>query len=436
VVDIVVLGAGLGGISMAYELRSLIGRKANITLLSDSEWFHFVPSNPWVAVNWRKPEDIKVHLPGICKKLKLGFDATGAKHVLPETNSIELNDGRRISYDYLVIATGPALAFDEIEGLGPQANTISICHVDHAKNAAEKWERFCKDPGPIVIGAVQGASCFGPAYEFALIANTDLCKRGIRNKVPITFVTSEPYIGHLGLGGVGDTKGLLESALRDRHIKWITNAKLDRANADSVEVTEVDEDGKPKRQHILPSKLTMFIPGFRGVSCMMGEDGKGLAGLANPRGFIVVDKYQRNPTYKNVFAVGVGIAIPPVEPTPVPVGVPKTGYMIESMVAAVAENIRDLIAGKEASHEGTWSAVCLADFGNKGVAFVAVPQIPPRNINWTGEGYWVHLAKVAFEKYFLRKVRKGLSEPTYERLIMKAMGVVRLHPTPPPAPSE
>jgi sulfide:quinone oxidoreductase len=436
VTDIIVLGAGIGGVSMAYELRSLIGRKANITLVSDSEWFHFVPSNPWVAVNWRKPEDIKVHLPQVCKKLKLGFDGTGAKHVLPSENAIELNDGRRLTYDYLVIATGPALAFDEIEGLGPEANTISICHVDHAKKAAEKWEHFCKDPGPIVIGAVQGASCFGPAYEFALIANADLRKRGIRNKVPITFVTSEPYIGHLGLGGVGDTKSVLESAFRDRDIKWITNAKLDRANADSVEVTEVDEDGKVKRQHTIPSKLTMFIPGFRGVPCMMGEDGKGIAGLANPRGFILVDKHQRNPTFKNIFGVGVGIAIPPFEPTPVPVGVPKTGYMIESMVAAVAENIRDLIAGKEPHREPTWSAVCLADFGNNGVAFVAVPQIPPRNINWTGEGYWVHLAKVAFEKYFLRKVRKGLAEPVYERLIMKMIGVNRLRPEAAPPAAE
>ena len=287
--EIIVLGAGIGGISMAYELRALIGRKANITLLSDLEWFHFVPSNPWVAVNWRKPEDIKVHLPNICKKLKIGFDATGAKHVLPGENAIELNDGRRLTYDYLVIATGPALAFDEIEGLGPEQNTVSICHVDHAKETAEKWERFCKNPGPIVIGAVQGASCFGPAYEFALIVNADLRKRKIRDRVPITFVTSEPYIGHLGLGGVGDTKGVLESAFRDRDIKWVTNAKLDRANAEFVDITEVGDDGQPKRQHSFPSKFTMFIPGFRGVSCMMGEDGKGLAGLANPRGFILVD---------------------------------------------------------------------------------------------------------------------------------------------------
>lgn len=429
---IVVLGAGIGGISMAYELRGTFGRKADITVLSDTEWFHFVPSNPWVAVKWRKPEDIKVHLPGLMKKFNITFDATGAARVLPEQNAVLLKDGRSVSYDYLVIATGPALAFDEIEGLGPTANTISICHVDHAGPAGEKWERFCQNPGPIVVGAVQGASCFGPAYEFALIANADLRKRKIRNRVPMTFVTSEPYIGHLGLGGVGDTKGMLESMLRDRDIKWVTNAKVDRVTADAVEVTEVGDDGNPKQQHRFPSKMTMLIPAFRGVACMMGEDGKPIPGLANPRGFVLIDKYQRNPTYKNIFGVGVGVAIPPYEPTPVPIGVPKTGYMIESMVAAVTENIKSLIAGKEPRCEPTWNAVCLADFGNDGVAFVALPQIPPRNVNWAGQGYWVHLAKLAFEKYFLRKVRKGLGEPTYERLIMKALGINRL---PPPSSS-
>ena len=137
--------------------------------------------------------------------------------------------------------------------------------------------------------------------------------------------------------------------LRDRDIKWVTNAKVDRIAADAVEVTEIGEDGEPKRQHRLPSKMTMFIPAFRGVTCVMGEDGKGLPGLANPRGFVLIDKHQRNPTFKNIFAVGVCVAIPPYEQTPVPVGVPKTGYMIESMVSAVAENIRDLHRGPRAA---------------------------------------------------------------------------------------
>jgi sulfide:quinone oxidoreductase len=196
-----------------------------------------------------------------------------------------------------------------------------------------------------------------------------------------------------------------------------------------VEATEVNEDGSVRKTHKLPSKFTMMIPAFRGVDCLKGEDGKWIPGLTNPRGFVTMDQHQRNPSFRNVFAVGVCTAIPPYEATPVPVGVPKTGYMIESMVTATAHNVADLIDGREPTHVATWNAVCLADFGDSGVAFVALPQIPPRNANWSSQGYWVHLAKVGFEKYFLRKVRKGSSEPGYERFVMKTLGVNRLRQT-------
>ena len=423
---IVVVGAGIGGVPAAYELKELLGKNADITVVSDHDYFQFVPSNPWVAVKWRKPEEIKIHLPEVFGKLGINFYSCGAKQLKPHENRVELNDGSVLSYDYLIIATGPKLAFDEIEGLGPQGHTKSICHVDHAAAASDKWEEFCAAPGPIVVGAVQGASCFGPAYEYALTMVTDLRKRKIRDKAPMTFVTSEPYIGHLGLGGVGDTKSMLESIFRDRDIKWITNAKIDKVTETSVEVTEVNDDGSVKKTHSLPQKFAAFIPGFRGVECLKDPEGKWIEGLTNPRGFILVDQHQRNPKYQNIFAVGVCVAIPPFEPTPVPCGVPKTGYMIESMVTATTHNIAELVEGKTPTHLPTWNAVCLADFGNSGVAFVALPQIPPRNVNWSSQGYWVHLAKIAFEKYFLRKIRKGSSEPTYERVMMKMAGIVRL----------
>lgn len=423
---IVVIGAGIGGCPMAFELKEKLGRAHDIHVVATSDWFQFIPSNPWVAVNWRKASDVKVHLPNVFQKLGIQFSNCGVRRVTPETNSMVLGDGTTLSYDYLVIATGPKLAFDEVEGFGPDANTVAICDTDDAGKAGIKWEEFCKNPGPIVVGAVHGASCFGPAYEYALTLVTDLRKRKIRNKVPITFVTSEPYIGHLGLGGVGDTKGMLESLMRDRDIKWVTNAKVDKFTPEGVEATELNEDGTVKKTHKLASKFTMFLPAFRGVDCLRGEDGKWIDGMTNPRGFVLVDKYQRNPKYQNVFAVGVCIAIPPFEPTPVPVGVPKTGYAIESMVAAASHNIADCVAGKPPSHEATMNAVCLADFGDNGIAFVALPQISPRNVNWAGKGYWVHLAKIAFEKYFMRKIRIGSSEPGYERMLMKLAGVQRL----------
>ncbi len=418
---IVVLGAGLGGIPMAYEMREAARAEDRITVVSNTATYHFVPSNPWVAVNWRKREDIEVPLGPCLARKQIDFIPVGAKRVHAERNQVELDDGRLIDYDFLVIATGPKLAFDEIPGLGPQGHTRSICHVDHAVEAEGAWQEFCKDPGPIVVGAVQGASCFGPAYEYAMIMDTDLRRRKIRDKVPMTFVTSEPYVGHLGLGGVGDSKGMLESLMRERHVKWICNAKVTRVEAGRMYVTEHDESGQPKKEHELPFKYSMMLPAFKGVDAVFG-----IEGLTNPRGFVLIDDYQRNPKYKNVFAVGVCVAIAPPEPTPVPTGVPKTGYMIESMVTATAHNIRAALDGREPREKATWNAVCLADFGDSGVAFVALPQIPPRNVNWTSKGKWVHLAKVAFEKYFMRKVCKGVSETFYERAFMKALGIVRL----------
>ena len=113
-----------------------------------------------------------------------------------------------------------------------------------------------------------GASCFGPAYEFAFILDADLRKRKLRHKVPMTFVTAEPYIGHLGLGGVGDSKGMLESELRGHDIKWITNAKTTKVEAGKFFTTEVDDLGQPLKEHELPFKLAMMLPAFKGVDAV------------------------------------------------------------------------------------------------------------------------------------------------------------------------
>ncbi|MDP3333528.1 MAG: FAD/NAD(P)-binding oxidoreductase [Methylococcaceae bacterium] len=420
---IVVLGAGIGGVPMAYEMKETVGKNHEVIAISDSPTFHFVPSNPWVPPKWRTPEELKIELAPVFKKKGIEFIQKAATKVDAANNQVQLADGSNVAYDYLIIATGPRLAFDEVPGMGPEGYTSSVCHVDHAAVAAQDWEKFMENPGPIVIGAVQGASCFGPAYEYLMVLETELRKRKIRDKVPMTFVTSEPYIGHLGLGGVGDTKGLLESALRAKTIKWVCNAKVDKIEDGMMFVTEVDEDGKEKKKHELPFKHSMMLPAFTGVDAVRHA---GAEGLTNPRGFVIVDEHQRNKTFKNIYSVGVCVAIPPQEITPVPTGTPKTGYMIESMVTATAHNIAEELAGKEPSHVPTLNALCLADFGDSGVAFLAMPQIPPRNTTWSSEGRWVHLAKIGFEKYFMRKIRKGISEPFYERAMLKMMGVLRL----------
>lgn len=419
---IVVMGAGIGGISQVYELRKELGQEHEVVLVGDSEYFEFTPSNPWVAVGWRKQKQITVNLTETLPKHGIEFHSQGVKRLHPEEHRVELNDGGSLDYDYLVIATGPKLAFEEVEGLGPENGyTQSVCKTGHAETSFINFQELVDDPGPIIVGAAPFASCFGPAYEYIFILDTELKKRKIRDKVPMHFVTPEPYIGHLGLDGVGDTKTLMESEFRDRHIQWTTNAKITKVSDGTMAVTEVDEDGNDKKQHELPFKHSMVLPAFKGVDAVNDIDG-----LTNPRGFILIDEFQRNPTYKNIYAVGVCVAIPPVGPTPVATGAPKTGYMIESMVTATTHNLANELKGSKPDQRATWNAVCLADFGDSGVAFVALPQIPPRNTNWASRGKWVHLAKIAYEKYFLHKVRAAKTEPIYEKTIMKMIGVERL----------
>jgi sulfide:quinone oxidoreductase len=419
---IVILGAGIGGMPAAYELRGELGAQHRITVINAVDYFQFVPSNPWLALGWRKRGSITFPVASYLKRRNIDFIAQRVDRIDAAGNTLTLADGTSVPYDYLVITTGAKLAFDEVPGAGPAGGfSHSICTVDHAEETWKAYQEFLRNPGPVIIGAMPMASCFGPAYEFAFILNTDLKRRKIRNKVPITYVTSEPYIGHLGLGGVGDSKGMLESEFRNNDIKWITNAKTTRLEAGKMFVTELDRHGQTVQEHELPFKFTMMLPAFKGVDAVAAVEG-----LCNPRGFVLVDDYQRSRKYRNIYSAGVCIAIPPAEVTPVPTGAPKTGYMIETMVTAIVHNIAADIAGQPAVSKGTWNAICLADMGNTGAAFVALPQIPPRNVNWFRKSRWVHWVKIGFEKYFIYKMKRGTSEPIYEKFMLRALGIKRL----------
>jgi len=117
---VVVLGAGLGGTIMAYELREALGREHSVCVVAKGSSYSFVPSNPWVAVGWRSREAITVDLAPVMRRRGIEFLPAGAKRLHPAEKRLEMLDGSSVDYDYLVIATGPELAFDEVEGLGPE----------------------------------------------------------------------------------------------------------------------------------------------------------------------------------------------------------------------------------------------------------------------------------------------------------------------------
>jgi sulfide:quinone oxidoreductase len=389
---IVVLGGSFGGLTAAFELKRLLGKKGEITVVSDDDKFVFIPSLPWLSMGWRKAGDITLSLKPILERKGIAFVHEKAKGVDADASKV-LAGTREIPYDYLVIATGPYLPFEEVPGLGPEkGHTECIFTLDQAERARRAWLKFLEDPGAIVTGSVQGVSCFGPTYEYAFEVDAELRERKIRHKAPITFVTSEPYVGHFGIGGLRNSKRMMEDEFAKRDIKIIANSAVEEIVPGEVRL----KDGTK-----LPFKLSMLAPAMKGVPAV--------AHLGNPRGFIPVDGRYRHTKYKNIFSAGVAVAIAPPEQTPVPTGVPKTGYMTVKMAKTSALAIAADLSGSTQPQEVPIDVLCLMDMGNTAAYMKAAPVLPPRQESVFKEGIRFKWGKIAFEKYFLWKIKHGLS---------------------------
>ena len=413
---VVILGGGVGGLATAYNLRKM-DKSLRITVVSGRPFFVFTPSYPHLALGWRKFENISIPLGSLLPKHGIEYVPENGERIDPDANKLLTTSGKEIEYDYLVIATGPKLVFG---AEGQEQNSTSVCTAEHALELQRKLEDFCKNPGPVVVGAIPGVSCFGPAYEFAFMLHYELKKRGIRHKVPITFITSEPYVGHMGLGGVGPSRRVMEDLFAERSIKWIANVKITKVEADKVIYEDLNGN-----TYEVPCKLSMLMPRFMGPDVVASAGDK----VANPANkMVIVNRCFQNPTYKNIYGVGVVTAIPPVEQTPIPTGAPKTGMMIEQMAMAVAKNIVNDIRNSTDRYAPELSAICIADMGKDAAFFYASPVIPPRAEVKFGKGMWAHYIKSAFERYFMWKVRSGNIAPFFEeeglKLFFGAKGVV------------
>ncbi|MEQ9620725.1 NAD(P)/FAD-dependent oxidoreductase [Coleofasciculus chthonoplastes] len=419
---IVVIGAGIGGLPTAYELRHLLPHVHRITLICDKPKFTFIPSLPWVAFNLTPLQRIQVDIASVVKSRQIEFVQGKVTGIDPQAQCLRVGD-RSIDYDYVVIATGAELELDAIPGLGPDRGyTQSVCNPHHALMAKQTWATFLENPGPLVVGAVPGASCMGPAYEFALLADWILRRQGLREQVPITFVTPEPYAGHLGIGGMADSAELVTELMRQRQIEVIENAEITAIHPQQITLAE---------GHRLPFHYAMLLPPFRGPSFV-----RDVPGLSDEKGFLPVLPTYQHPSFPSIYSAGVVVQLSPPEKTPLPIGVPKTGQMAEAMGMAVAHNIaRELGVIQATPVTPTLAAICMADFGDTGIVFLADPVLPNPKIGQrrraiAKRGRWVSWLKIAFERFFLTKMRWGLSVPWFERWSLRLLGLSLVEPIP------
>ena len=398
-VNVVIIGGSFGGLTAAYELRRHLGpKRAAITVISKERRFVFAPSLPWVAMGSRSLRQISFDLGPALARKQVDLAHETVLHIDAEAKTVTTNKTEH-RYDFLVIATGHRSANEAVEGLGPSGGPgHSLMSAPEAEELGGAIRRLLDEPGPVVAGAAPGASCIGPVYEFAFELDHLLRRRRMRHAVPITLITPEPFAGHMGMGGAGNIRQLLEGALEERDIAYLTSAAVTKITASAVEVEGAGT---------VPSVLSMVIPPLGGVEAVAGSPG-----LSNPKGFVPVDARYRHPAADGVYAVGVAVAMVPVGQTPVPVNFPKTGHMTEQMATIAAADIAARIAGGE-GETAELGARCVLDMGDQGV-YMAVNSVrPPRDtIPAVSQGrHWL-VAKRAFERLYLFSARHGRRVPT------------------------
>ncbi len=390
---IVIIGGSFGGLNVAYDLRRLLPHKSHkITVISKEPRFIFIPSLPWVAMGSKTIDDISFELEGPLNSKGIDFIESAVDSIDPGKNQVHTSTDT-VDYDYLVIGTGHRSANEAVPGLGPfDGPGHSLMSPPEAEEARDTWAAFLRDPGAMLIGCAPGASCLGPAYEFLFEAHHALKQRKLCHKAPMTFVTPEPFLGHFGVGGFGKIRQYLEGELEDRDVRYHTSAAITKITEDLVETA----DGT-----MFESKYSLIIPPLAGVKAVAEAPG-----LGNPKGFIPVDAYYRHKDFNKIYAVGVAVALPPVEETPVPVNFPKTGHMTEQMARIAAKNIAaDILGTEKTTHE--LMAECIMDMGDEGAHIVADPVRPPRNVSHLSSGKRWLWAKRFFANYYLWRLRRG-----------------------------
>lgn len=469
---VVVLGSGVSGHTAATFLKRWLGKKHEVVVVSPMSHYNWIPSNIWVGVGLMKPSQVVFELAPVYKKAGIDFRRAKATVLHPEGKEgdaqpyveieyIEEERTEELHYDYLINATGPKLNFDATPGLGPKANSLSVCTSGHAGEAAENFlervERMKRgERQTFVVGTGHGScTCQGAAFEYIVNLEFELRNRGVRDKAEIVWISNEHELGDFGMGGLHMKMGgyiapssiFTESLFVERGIQWITQAAVKEVEPGMVHYTNMEDE-----ERVQEFDFSMLLPPFSGVGLSaIDKSGEDITSTVfAPNGFMKVDadytkrpfeqwsardwpRTYQNPTYSNLFAVGIAFAPPhtisqprfskggtPITPAP-----PRTGMPSGIIAKSVARDVAAMIQGKITEPQQSASmaeigAACVASAGanpftGTAASMIVYPIIPDfekyedygRDLDRTfGEiglaGHWI---KIILHHLFLHKAK-------------------------------
>ncbi len=409
--DILVIGAGIAGVPAAYELKQRLGAGVRITVISDREYFHFVPSNPALAVGWRMESDLSFPINPYFEGRGIGFVHGSVTAIDADRSCIVVGEAQEIPYDSIMVACGAVPRWHEIPGL---AKLHSVLALEQALATRHAYERFASRPGSIVIGAAPGASILGSLYEYAFLVDADLRRRGIRRRAPITIITPEPYPGHLGIGG-STLRESLARALAAHDIQWIANAETIGAAEDAIHVVRHADNGSTKKEHI-PYVFGVYWPRFGGIPAITNSTLP-----TDAHGLLKVDHYLRSERYEKVFAAGICITPGQAAATHVEVGLPQTVDAIQEEVRLACHNLVASLHGWPLHSAARERTTRVMGNGQDDAAYMSALRVPVGDSNGLKQGRWVYEAKKEFERRFLNMVMFGFEQGSHLAAVIRTV---------------
>lgn len=398
--QIVVLGSNFAGVTASIQAARKLGKidpSHKVTVISPKDKFLYVPSMIWVSFGSRKVKDISFDVVPVLKKKGVGFIHDEAVGIDPENNVVKTTKNGDISYDYLIVAAGCGLNFDTIPGFNKGYTECCVTPAQ-GERAYEAFNKLVKDPGPVVVGATQGASCMGAAYEYLFNLEKQLRKHKVRDKVDLTWITPERHLGDFGIGGVAGGEAMLKMFMKMFNIRWFVNCVIREIESDKITL----EDGT-----VLPYKMAFLMPPFKGPKPLLNTPQ-----LTDDKGFLLCNDGYQHEKYKNVYGAGMAISVKaPFTPIAAPYGVPKTGYPTDMQGKIAAENVSRAVRGIREQHTRPFAkipGICIMDAGNKEVFIFTSTLYKPRVFEIMIPNVFYNIGKRLLEKYMLWKNRHGL----------------------------
>jgi sulfide:quinone oxidoreductase len=267
-----VLGGNFAGVTAALSLKRELGADVDV-MVSKSSRFTFNPSFIWIPFGKRTARDVSVPIAPPFERHGVKFVHGEATKIDPGALKVDTTRGV-FDYDYLVIATGYLNDLDVIPGLGRGGNAYTITTLEGAVDAAEGWARFINEPGPIIVGATQGAACFGAAYEFVFNVAYQLKRHGLAKRVPVHYVSAEPFPGHFGIGGLAGGEKMLDMFFRMTGIQAVFDVAMEEVAPGQLLL----QDGRR-----FPFRYAMIVPPFVGADVPQEKHSQAPGRRARPR---------------------------------------------------------------------------------------------------------------------------------------------------------